>query len=189
MPRIPTDQVTVLTAVVGRLIDQVSEFNPANCFLSLETEPDFRLSHPLCCLVSPMGGQFEHDVFVGGGMDAVIEDSGVIVSVWSNLKRDQRGHAGRVLADQSRGLLILKGRILAALAGHDLADGDGNQLLVNLMAPRQSQHPQTGVQVDQLTGFSLMFATDFEWDLTAAAAVPTTTTTTEEPTTTTTPEP
>ena len=168
MARVATTQVDVLEAVISRLISQLTELKASNCYLSLEPYPDERITHPLCCIVSPMGGVYDATVFEGAGSNSLIENSGVIVSVWSNLKLDQSGHAERVLNDAARGLIVLKRKILMALTGHDLLDSDGNQILVALMAPRQAEHPQKGVMKDNLTGFSLMFSTDFEWDLSDA---------------------
>jgi hypothetical protein len=165
MARIPTTQSTVLERVVARIIEAVPPLNATTCFLSLDPEPDQRLSQNLFCTVSPMGGEFDQGALAGGGFHTPFENSGVIVSVWSAMALDRPEHAAKVLNDATRGLLRIKRKLLRALTGHDLLDADGNGILIDLMAPLQAQHPRAGSSHEKLTGFSLTFSTNFEWDL------------------------
>jgi hypothetical protein len=162
---IPTTQVAVLDAVIQRLIAEIPSLTPSTCFLSLDPEPTIALSSQVFVTVAPLGGQFDQGVFDGHGAFGILEHSGVLVSAWSSMRLDQNEHAAAVLSDESRGLLVLKQRILKALAGHDLQDADGNSLLTALMEPRSAQHPQRAAFGERHVGFTLAFATPFDWDI------------------------
>jgi hypothetical protein len=162
-----TSQVTVLNAVVDRLISEIPTLTESTCFLSLEAEPTIEIQSNLFVTVCPIGAGFDNSTFDGMAYDGVLENSGVIVSAWSAMRLDRNEHARAVLTDDSRGLLILKQKILKALSGIMLTDpDDGHSLLTALCQPINSNHPQRAPFGEKHVGFSLTFATPFYWDLT-----------------------
>lgn len=165
----PTDQVDVLQAVVSRLIREVDKFTDTNCFLTAEPpdEPPANVRNNLFCTVSPTNGQFDQGVHEGGGINTTFEDAGVEIVIFNAVKLDRVGHDSALLTEASRGLLVLKKQILKALSGHDLQDGNGEEILINLMAPLLSKNPRSSKGKEGAVGdLSLQFSTDFEWDLT-----------------------
>lgn len=165
MPWVETDFNDVLEAVMRRLIDQVEGFTASNCVISDETEPSTPFSGNVMCFVSPMGGEFDAEWLVGGGEHQCKENTGVLISVWTQMKLDPKQRTEQALTNRSRGLVVFKKRILKALTGHRLLDESGNELLTDLMAPRSSVHVRKSEE-SKSVGFSLSFSTDFLWNLT-----------------------
>lgn len=160
----PTDQATVLQAVVDRIRDQVPRLGAANtCFISMKPEPRTDVRQSIYCTVCPMSGDYDQEMFAGSGAQGVIEHSGVIVTVFSQMKLDRADADEQMLLHLDRGLLRLKGQILKALAGHSLVNGLNQQLLLQPMAPLNSGYPRDAG--DSAGEFSLSFSTDFRWDL------------------------
>ena len=110
-----------------------------------------------------MSGQFDSEMFAGAGAAGTAEKSGVIVTVFSQMKLDRSDSDESMLLHESRGLLGLKKVILKALSAHSLVDHSGHQILLNLMEPMNSGHPRD--DGDAVGEFSVVFATDFVWDL------------------------
>lgn len=165
MPRISTDQLTVLQAVMARLIAEVPTFNASSCFLADDTEPNLSYESNLHAVVTPMGGTFDEEWMVGGGAEQCKEDTGAIITVWSQMKLDRKQRIETSLMNADRGLLPIKKAILKAFTGHDLVDIHGNQLLTALMMPVSAKHRRRANEGKSI-GFSLSFSTDFLWDLT-----------------------
>lgn len=164
MARIATDQSTVLTAVVTRLIGQVAALNAANCYLSCEPDPTVERSHHLFVQVSPGDGRFDDAAHTGGGINQVFEVASVWVTIFVRTQLDQVQRSTKTLQDASRGLLTLKKSILKALSGHDLQSAGGDNIVINYMAPMSAARPLR----ESWEGFAvqaLQFSTDFEWDL------------------------
>lgn len=161
---IPTDQVTVLLAVVARIRDQVPLLSQENnCFLSMSMDPIGEQRQDIYATVAPMSGRFDHEMFVGAGDAGACEQTGVIITVFSQMRLDRPSQDLQMLTQESRGLLLLKKQILKALAGHDLQDSSGNRILRDRIEPLNASHPQ---RYDESEGtFSLSFATNFVWDL------------------------
>lgn len=158
----------MLQAVVTRLISAVNKFTDTNCFLTAEPpdEPPANVRNNVFCTVSPTNGQFDQEALIGGGFNTVFEEAGVEVVIFNAVKLDRVGHDSALMTEASRGLLVLKLAILKALSGHDLQDGSGNEILINLMAPLKSENPRSSKGKDGAVGdLSLQFSTDFEWDL------------------------
>ena len=165
MARIATDQETVLDAVVARLIRQMNDvFRAANCYQTVEPHPQFDVAHGLFCQVSPAEGRFDDPALAGGGAHTCFENAITDVTVFSRVRLDQPNRSEKVLKDASRGLLVLKRRILTALTGHDLQDADGNEILINLIAPVTATRPTFDPR-EHVASVSLAFSTDFEWNL------------------------
>lgn len=160
----PTDHATVLQAVVDRLRYEVSELSAENlCFLSMKPTPRTDVRQNLYATVCPMGGTFDPEMFSGAGAAGICEKTGVIVTVFSQMKLDRADSDEIMLLHDARGLLKLKQRILKALSDHDLLGADGNPLLLEAMAPLSSGHPRDNNE--SVGEFSLSFSTDFIWDL------------------------
>ena len=158
----PTDQVTVLQAVVTRLQSQIAKLHGDNlCFLSMDPEPIGEQRQNLYATVAPMGGRFDDAISDGSG--SVNELSGVVVTVWSGMRLDRADADALMMTDAARGLLTLKQQILKALSGYALLDHSGNKILVRPMRPINAGHPQR--ESEAKGSFSLSFSTDFIWNL------------------------
>lgn len=159
---VSTDQVTVLNAVVALLKASVPELSGDNtCFLSLHTDPIENQRQNIYATVAPMSGQYDEPLFAGMGV--AVEHSGVIVTVFSQMRLDRPDGDTSMLTDQTRGLLPLKQSVLKALNGAMLQDPNSNNILLSAMRPVNSSHPS---RADEKLGtFSLAFTTDFQWNL------------------------
>lgn len=161
-----TTQEAVLDAVVARIRSEIDELgNDSTCFVSDYPDPTpSGVVSNLFAIVSPTDGQFGEEEQVGAGAEQVIENTGVVVTVYSTMRLDRPGRIENLLKDDTRGMLPLKQKLLKALASHNLLDANGNTILVNYMhagrstAPRFDREKNMGVM-------SLHFHTDFEWDL------------------------
>ena len=161
-----TDQSTIINAVLKRLITEVAELNESNCVIPEDDDsPQIPRQSSILVAVSPMGGQFDDGWFEGGAADQCHEHSGVLVTVWSQIKLDTPGRRTSAMLEINRGLMPWKKKILKALAGHRLLDDNGNELLTELMAPRDSRFPRRSSD-GECVGVAISFATDFLWDLT-----------------------
>ncbi len=161
---VPTDQATVLQAVVDRIQAQVPDLDADNrCFISMKPEPRTDVRQSIYCTVCPMSGDYDQEMFAGAGADGVVEHSGVIVTVFSQMKLDRSDADASMLLHADRGLLKLKGLILKALAGHSLANSSNEMILLQPMAPINSGYPRDASE--NAGEFSLSFSTDFRWDL------------------------
>lgn len=166
MARISTTQDVVLERVAARLRATIEKLNATTCVISDETQPSEMFSHNLIVLVSPMGGTFDGGVVDGAGLEGCLESSGVIVTVWTAMNLDAPERAESRYLEANRGLMAWKKSILQALCNHDLTDTSGNQILVSRMRPVRSQHQlETTTAKGRLAGFSLLFTTEFLWNL------------------------
>lgn len=158
---IQTDQVAVLDAVLTQL-RTVTTFQGENtAFLSMHTEPLDEMRQNVYATVCPMSGQFDEALFRGYGV--AYEATGFIVNVFSQMRLDRPDGDVSMLTDATRGLLVLKKQVLDAFTNHILVDTEGNGLLSSSIRPINSSHPNRD---DEGIGtFSLMFATDFSWNL------------------------
>ena len=68
------------------------------------------------------------------------------------------------LADQTRGLLVLKGRILRAMAALDL-EVSGQPALRDLLVPTESTPPDPAHGDERLVQIGLKFEFSYDWDL------------------------
>ena len=168
MARMKTDQSTILDRVVARLIDQVAALNAKTCVVTAQPpdEPPAQLRENLFCSVSPADGRFDQELLEGGGQNTLVEHSGVVVVLWSAMKLDRTGVNISLLTDAARGLFDLKRRVLKALTNHDLANGNGDQILQEPMRPILSEAPRATEQHQSGVGdLAITFLVDFEWDL------------------------
>lgn len=157
-----TDQITVLNAVLERLVSQVSLFTADNVSLSIEPEPGVEVSQGIYATVSPDEGQFEQDILEGAGAADCREYTGVIITVFNAKKLDRRdGVVKSLLLDEVAGLLALKRSILRAFTGHELLWQDV-KILAEPMFPLRSSKPDKKERAGDL---SLTFTTTFRWEL------------------------
>lgn len=189
MSRIDTTQDVILTRIVARLRDALSL--PAHrCYETLEplVDPPIPKGGDYFLTVSPGDGRFDEGMQVGGGIGQLMELSSVTVTAYAKIALDPGDQATQILHKVSRGTLPIKGLILGALVGHDLADESGNYLLRQHIYALQAWRPRYNPD-SKIAMIAVGFGVDFDWDATLPV-VPTTTpepTTTAEPTTT--PEP
>ncbi len=158
----PTDQITVLDAVVARIQSHVPLLKGDNTvFLSLTTDPIQSERQNIYATVAPMGGQYDEGLFTGIGIAA--EDTGCIVTVFTQMRLDRSDEATKLLTDNQRGLLLIKKQLLACLTNYMLQDANSNNILRRPMRPINAGHPQK--ESEKQGSFSLAFTTDFTWSL------------------------
>lgn len=184
MARVDVDQHEVLSAVVTYLRTSLS-LNDRTCYevlsaadppiLWMGTEDNWQL------LVSPGAGQFDAELFHGGGRAQTMEAWQVIVGIYTRIALDETGHDTEALIQANRGILRLKKMVLNSLAGRDLTtaglaseDQTGEIFLREHIRPVFASQPLymepvarggeesggPGV-VQMLLGFSV----PFDWDL------------------------
>lgn len=168
----PTDQATVLEMVGAAMMMDVTVFNADNVIYMLDPEPPEYIVHDLICTISPTEGNFEQEPLGGGGEFVCIEQTGVLVAVWTRQMTDKVGEARHLLFgldnDKTRALLILKRKILKSLTGRMLTDPqDGQPILTEHMLPLYSHVPRFGnwERQENMADLAIGFSTPFLWDL------------------------
>lgn len=152
----------VLQAVVTRLQTAVPQLNGDNrCFVSMSPEPEAEQRQNLYATVCPMSGRYDDAVWAGSGVAE--ELSGVVVTVFSNIKLGRPGDDASSLGASERGLLVVKRAVLKALNAYVLLNANAEQIISRPMKPLGSGHPQ--FQETDIGSISLNFSTDFVWDL------------------------
>lgn len=164
-----TTQAVVLTTIVRKLQSEILEFaHEGRCFLSDAPEPGTALQEPLFCTVAPAEGAFHSHPPAGAGPAGIVESSSVRVTLWSRVLLDRLEHSVTSWTDSTRGLLVLKQRVLAVLAGSQLyADFPltNQPLLVEALAPVRSLHPAPVRGPDAFQSLVLVFQATFAWQL------------------------
>ncbi len=165
----PTTQIEVLKAIKKRLLDDFGELSERSVFICDFPVPDKAVEDHLYITLAPGDGSFS-DEFPGGAENqCVIENAGVVVTVFSRTNLDPQEESEIALTDDETGLLKWKRRILKSLAGKTLTNSDGNEITVNYIFPRTANRPVIPKADDEENlpvSMSLDFDTDFEWDLT-----------------------
>ena len=165
MARSDITQSNVLTSIVAILRNALS-LSDRQCFETLE---------PLAPPVIPKGGDFfvtvapGEGIFVDGEQAAgnCTEEWSVIVTGHSRIVVDSADHDEKLLQDTTRGLLVLKARILAALVGAEPTSG-GNEFVRDLVFAQRAERPQAGFMKNSanVASLSIYFGVNFDWDLT-----------------------
>lgn len=158
MAREPNTQLEVLRAVVELLLDEIDDLTRSTCVVSHYPQIPPGSSNNVFVTVTPMEGSFEPQ----DHQSAIIENSGVVVTVWSAIK----GRAGRgeqELMDETRGVLDWKRRILRVLSLRDLSV-EGNTPLAALMFPLSSGRPEVDFDSGRVS-LMMSFSTDIWWDI------------------------
>lgn len=165
MARSDITQTDVLTAIVLQLRSSLA-LNDRQCFETLE---------PLEPPVIPKGGEFFVSVAPGEGVFVdgeqapgnCTEEWSIIVTAYTRIRLDSTDHEKSLLQDASRGLLILKAKILAALVGGDPTSG-GEPFMRDLIFAQQAERPRHGAmgKSRDIGSISIYFGVNFDWDLT-----------------------
>ncbi len=166
----PTDQATLLQAVVQKLRTEIAQFaTETTCFVSDEPWPSVSVNDNLFCTVCPLSDTFDPNTPVGAGEFGIVEVSEFQVSVWSRIETDQLERATLAFLDDERGLLILKKAVLKCLAGQQLFSDyptDTLPLLIEYCRPTSAKHPPSRQHTDDFSSFGIVFEAPFYWDLT-----------------------
>lgn len=167
----PTDQATVLNAVVAKIRAEISGFdNEAVCFISDVPWPSTEVNDDCFITICPKDAGFDDGLTVGGGGYQVLEHAVFQVTYWSKLSTDQLEHSRYATLDASKGVLPLKKLILKCLAGQQLySDYPTNTrpLLTEVLRPSMAMHtPSRQHSGDpEYASMSLAFIGPFFWDL------------------------
>ena len=164
MARIDVTQDIVLTRVIERLRDQL-ELDARHCF---ETDDPDAVQTPrsgdywVTVYIGP--GQFDVPNQIGGGAEQLTETIPVIVTAYSRVRLDPVDEGEKTFHSATRGLYVLKAKLLKALVGHDLTDSDGNTFLRQLLYATRAAVPI----VDKAEGrgkIAVEFGVEWDWDL------------------------
>lgn len=167
----PTDQATVLNAVVAKIRAEISGFSSeVTCFISDVPWPAIEVHDDAFITVCPKDAGFDDGLTVGGGSFQVLEHAVFQVTYWSRLTTDQLEHSKYAMLDSVKGILVLKKLILKCLAGQQLySDYPTNTrpLLTEVLRPASAQHPPSRQHSGDIEfeSMSLAFIGPFFWDL------------------------
>jgi len=161
MSRADVTQTDVLTAIATKLRSELN-LTDRTCFVSLEPYP----------IAIPKGGDYFVTVAPGDGVFVegeqypgnCTEEWTIIVTAFSRMMLDSTDHDLKVLQETTRGLLILKAKLLEVLVGADPTSG-GNTFVRNLIFAQRAERPAAG-QDNILAWISLDFGVHFDWNLT-----------------------
>lgn len=162
MARVDVTQETVLKRIVVRLRRQL-RLNRSRCYETLEPEAP---------AIQPVGGGHFVTVAPGDGQFVegeqappnVTEEWSVLVTVYTRIKLDRLNSDQELLRDASRGLLVLKRKILKALVGHDLTTRAGDTFLRQLLFARHCNRPQHDSE-RHIGWITIEFGVPFDWEL------------------------
>lgn len=176
MSRIDITQSDAIDAVLGVLRARLG-LSETNCFEveSADEPPPLPPGGNFFLTVAADEGQFVPDEQVPGDPTTgtpgnITEEGAFIVSGFTRIQLDATGHARKLLHDEKRGLLFIKGKILSALVGIDLQTDEGQtflrQTLYAIRATRPSawKHPDSGISLGMI---QLTFGLDMDWSLEA----------------------
>lgn len=169
----PTNQIKILEMVKSVLITELadSDFTDKTVFLTLDPDPEASTRDNVFMTISPNDGQFDQGELEGGGQEMCLENSAVIIAVYSKKQLDRIGEHEHILLGEgdgtkTRSILDLKRRILQIFTNRMLEDSaDDTPILVNHMQPVHATRPQVNRQMNK-ADLGLIFSTDFVWDLT-----------------------
>ena len=140
--------------------------------LSLNSNQVFEVIDPLAPPSIPPGGDFFVTVAVAHGTFAeheqvpgnVTEDGMITVTGYTRIKLDSSSDT-KLLHDDTRGLLVIKRKILKALVGVDLVTEEGGRFLRELVLAKVSSQPN--YDPDKGIGWlSMDFGVSWDWDIT-----------------------
>ena len=155
--------------MVSRLIDQISEFDAAPCYMVLNRHqtPQYtsRSANNMVLTVEPGGGTYDQGWLDGGGSEQCLENSHFTVSIWTFNHLDQAGRDVEFLTNSTTGVLDIKQDVLKALTDVMLADPDtAEELLLEYLHPISSDAPERYDQ-GSLGVLRVLFEYNFIWDL------------------------
>lgn len=166
MARIDVSQDEVIESIVLRL-RTLHTLGERQCYETIEplspaiVPPggDFWLT------VSPGGGQFDESMQIGGGQSQLMEDAEVIVTGYSRVRLDSTDHDAKLLRDASRGLLVVKKKILQLVADDLVLPAPSTDVFLRqFVVARSATAPQ--YDSDKSIGWlSIYFGISYDWDL------------------------
>jgi len=168
MARIDIDQATILRLITEHLQRELT-LGPRQCYEVLDPRsPNLPKGGGWFLTVAPGGGDFPQQEQIP---EQCTELWQVTVTIYSRLYLDSTDHDQKRLRDSTRGLLVLKQRVLEALVGQDLrtdeepTDAESDTFLRNLVYPLRASRAQVDEQ-HRIGWLSIDFGVDFDWDLT-----------------------
>lgn len=166
MARIDTDQGTILESIKARLIASLGlhESHVLEVVEPLQP-PDILPSGDNWVSIAMGGSTFP---FEEQGIPQVREDFEVHVTGYTKISLDQQGDDAAFLhKDATRSILLLKRKILIALAGWDLETDDipAEKFLASLLYAKSATAPT--YDASKLIGWVMItFGVEFDWDMT-----------------------
>lgn len=154
----------ILTAVVARLIDQVSGYNAANCYLSIDPDsvPEPGVGE-FTIVVSPASEQFQGPYFEGGGeQQATTQEGIIIVKIHSPVQLDEPHRDTIWLTDTTLGICEKMRLVMKALSNWSPGTS-GNELTRDPFSPGGYVFTRRD---RGLAGVEMTFRFMFDWDLT-----------------------
>lgn len=164
MARIDSTPGIIILAIKQRLIDQVQLCNNATC--SINADPDAvsqSMPGEFHYVISPSPSfNFDPSAFDGGAQRQCSTEWIFAVTVHCQNENDETGSDEVFITSQNLGVFSRIDEVLKALAGHDLQDKDGNEILHNPIFPHTGYfHRPTSREGSVQIGFHL----GFDWDL------------------------
>lgn len=166
----PTTHEEIVDALLARIRSEVKNgadpiFTDANLWLSDDPRYEIPSSarHHVYAVVCPTDGQTNHDEFGASGSNVCVEYTAFTVVIHSALRLAQKGKPGIVLTHPTGGLWPIKRKLLKALHGQHLLDGDDQSLLTQQMQYVHGERPF--IQGQAVGDLALTFSAPFLWDL------------------------
>lgn len=156
----------VLLRTVDRLIQQISEANEVNTYIS--TLPNELFPNPSENMFEVSPGEtwtFDPGHITGAGKNALHVKGSLKVTIHHTSQQDQAGRDTVYLTNRTRGVMRLVTKVLDALTNHDLANEDEQPLLSEPMQPTTLHIPPKD---ERRKGFvTIEFSCEFDWHVTA----------------------
>ena len=179
------DQSDILLSFADRLRTHPL-LNTQNVVITDQPVPEQFPGGAFCVTICPGPGEFPQELWAGGHHATATEDGSVIVSIYTQHKRDRPGRReasllGRrtqddtVLATERPPMLVWKRDILQLLTVETPANGsmsqswepdkDGVPLCRDIPAPRRCTQPLDVAEHPGWQGMQITFAVAWDWNL------------------------
>ncbi len=172
-------QGDILEQIADRLVDQIDELTPDNCFLAEQPIPLSMPTGLYCVTVSLGPSQFPHEFFEAAGVDQLVDDASVVITPIVAVQGDQPRKKWRRVVGNTEGtpafrgnerpsLLYFKESVLRALLyAADWEPELDNQLLLRDQLSAVSSDAPHDVRVGEAmcAAMEMRFKTVFDWDL------------------------
>lgn len=163
------DLISVLNAVVARLQSQVTLpdnatfLNNDTCFIWLVDGDPPPAASNVFVTVEPDGASYDESLFIGGGENQVMEETGIAVTIHSSVRLDPGNRDKEFVRHAQYGVLATYKKVLKALSGHNLLVG-GAPVLREYLRP-QGRGRVTRRGNDRFGEMTAVFSISFDWDL------------------------
>jgi hypothetical protein len=165
MPRVDTDEVTVLGAFVSLILTALPQLNSTTCFQTLLPQAaPIPPSGNYWITVSGSDSVFDEEMQDDGGDSQVMEDEEIIVTIFTRIRLDKVGYDASLLADATRGVKVIKKSILNALVNKDPTDGGGNTFLRDTIKVVRAGRPDHDANKG-VAWMSITFRAKWDWNL------------------------